>query len=356
MQESTYPANLFLGKGCFEMRERETPMLASHQVRIRNEAVGVCGTDVHIYHGEPGSAAVTPPVALGHEYAGEIVEIGDAVTSLAVGDRVTVDPNMYCGLCPPCRSGRKQHCERLVALGVNFDGGFARFSVAPEQQCYKLSPEVPFEVGAMAEPIACCLHGIDLIAIRPGESVLVVGGGTIGLIMVQLARLSGASTVVLSEPIAARRIIGLESGADAAVHPLKGSIADTLRAQTGGEGADVVIECVGRTAATQQAVAAAKPGGRVLLFSVPSADATYPLPLFDVFKKELKICGSFINPDTHQRAVNLLNRNRMRVEPLITHRFPLSQVEEAVLTQMSDASIKVVVLPQEEETTGGMNR
>ncbi len=348
MLEATYPANLFLGDGRFEMRDCEMPTLAPYEVRVRNMACGVCGTDVHIYHGEPGSAEVMPPVVLGHEYAGAVVEIGAAVTTLAVGDHVTMDPNINCELCESCRNGIKQHCEHMEALGVTCDGGFAKYSIAPERQCYKLAPELPFEVGAMAEPIACCLHGIDLIAIRPGESVLVVGGGAIGLIMVQLARLCGASTVVLSEPIAARRAIGLEVGADAAVHPLRGSIADTLRAQTGVDGADVVIECVGRTAATQQSIAAAKAGGRILLFSVPALDATYPLPLFDVFKKELKIMGSFVNPRTHQRAVNLLNHGRLNIDALITHRFPLAQVEEAIHMQMSDASIKVVVLPQEE--------
>ncbi len=347
MAESGYRANLFLGNHCFGLTDKEFPPLGPQDVRIKNMAAGVCGTAVHIYHGEEGSAAVTPPVALGHEYAGEVVALGRAVTQLALGDHVTVDPNMYCGLCDACREGRKQHCAHLVAVGVNMDGGFAQYSTVPQAQCYRLAPHVPFEVGAMAEPIACCLHGIDLVHIRPGEHVLVVGGGAIGMIMVQLAKLSGAATVLLSEPIASRRELALTIGADAVVDPLRASVTGALQALHGQDGADVVIECVGKTAATQQAVDAARPGARVLLFSVPGAGATYPLPLFDVFKKELKISGSFINPDTHQRAVNLLNHGRLQIAPLITHRLPLARVEEAIRTQMGDSSIKVMVMPQD---------
>jgi len=326
----------FLGEGRFELRSSELKPLLADEVRIRNMAAGICGTDVHIFQGGEGSAPVKPPIVLGHEYAGEVVEIGSNVSTLGIGDHVTVDPNIYCGLCGPCRSGRKHNCENLIGIGINFDGGFAQYSTVPERQCYFLKPDLPYEVGAMAEPIACCLHGIDLIHIRPGETVLIIGGGAIGLIMVQLARLSGAAVVTLSEPIAMRRAMGLQVGADNAVDPL--SIVDRV---------DVVIECAGCLEATEQAVVSAKAGGRVLLFSVPELHAKYPLPLFDVFKKELTIVGSFINPDTHQRAVNLLNQGRLQIQPIVTHRFPLRQVQDAVLAQMGNESIKVVVMPQD---------
>lgn len=197
----------------------------------------------------------------------------------------------------------------------------------------------------MAEPLACCLHGIDRVGILPGQSVCVIGGGAIGLMMVQLTRLSGAGFVALSEPVAMRREIGLSLGADFAFDPLSQDPAATLSARLGAEGVDVVIECVGNTAATRQAFAVAAQGAHVLLFSVPSVDATTPLPLFDVFHKELTIYGSLINPDTHQRAVNLINAGRIQMAPLITHRFPLDQVEEAILAQQGNESIKVLVKP-----------
>ena len=341
---STMKGAFFLGNREFEVRDMEKRPLAADEVRIRVMACGVCGTDVHIYHGEAGSAEVTPPVVLGHEYAGIVEEVGADVKGLVPGDHVAVDPNIYCGACTPCRDGKKQFCEHLQALGVTRDGGFAQYSAAPAAQCFKLAPELPFEAGAMAEPLACCLHGIDAAGIRPGSTVCVIGGGAIGL-LVQLARLSGAAKVILSEPVELRRSAGLSVGADLAVDPLREDLSARVREAAGKSGADVVIECVGNTAATRSAFEAAGFGATVLLFSVPAPTATVPLPLFDVYKKELAIRGSFINPDTHLRAVELLSAGRINVEPLITHTFGIGEMEQAIKMQMGGESIKVMVLP-----------
>lgn len=335
----------FLGEKKFELREMEQRPLAQHEVRIRVMACGVCGTDVHIYHGEAGSAEVKPPVVLGHEYAGVVEEVGAGVTELIPGDHVAVDPNLYCGECAACRDGKKQFCAHLQALGVTRDGGFAQCSVAPLAQCFKLAPQVSFEAGAMAEPLACCLHGIYAADISLGNTVCVVGGGAIGLLMVQLARLSGAAQVILSEPVEQRRKAGLAVGADLAIDPIHEDLAARVYEATGKTGVDVVIECVGNTAATSSAFKIADFGATVLLFSVPAPDATVPLPLFDIYKKELAIRGSFINPDTHLRAVELLNAGRICVEPLVTHTFGIDEMEQAIKTQMGTQSIKVMVLP-----------
>jgi len=337
--------NFFLGNKQFEVRELSLGPCGPDEVRIRNVAAGVCGTDIHIYHGEKGSADVKPPVVLGHEFSGIVEEIGSAVTTCKVGDLVTVDPNIYCGRCDACRNGKKQHCANLVAVGVNFNGGFAQGCKVPQSQVFSLPAGIDPEEAAFAEPLACCLHGIDLAQIRPGCSVCVIGGGTIGQIMVQLARLSGAGLVGLSEPFAKRREIALTLGADFVIDPMNEDPAESFRRQSGKDGADVVIECVGKTVATAQAFALAAKGATLLLFSVPSLDATYPLPLFDLFSKELKVIGSFINPDTHQRAVNLIASGRVHVKPLVTHRFPMGQVEEAIAMQQSSESIKVLVKP-----------
>ncbi len=339
-------ANFFLGNGRFEVRETELKTLSAHDVLIKNMAAGICGTDVHIYHGEEGSAAVKPPVVLGHEYSGIVEAVGCDVTVVAVGDRVTVDPNMYCGSCEYCRTGKKQLCRSMVAVGVNFDGGFAEYSLVPEGQCFRLSPDIPFEVGAMAEPLACCLHGIDLAEIRAGQHVLVIGGGAIGQIMAQLARLSGAAKVIVSEPIEMRRKIAVELGADGTIDPIHENVRERFHDLTGRDGAEVIIECVGKPAAIRQAMEAADKGAMLMLFSVPGTHDTFELPLFDIFKKELTIRGSMVNPDTHARAVELLNSGRLNIAPLITHCFPLEQVEDAIKMQMSSKSIKVLVKPQ----------
>ncbi|MBC5733121.1 zinc-dependent alcohol dehydrogenase family protein [Flavonifractor sp. DFI.6.63] len=333
----------FLGNGEFETRDMPEHPLAPHEVLIRVAACGVCGTDVHIYHGDKGSAAVTPPVVLGHELSGTVAAVGAQVTGLRVGDHVTVDPNCYCGACHYCRIGKKQLCTSLYAIGVNRDGGFAEYCYAPEAQCFLLAPDVPLEFGALGEPLACCIHGIDRAQIRVGDTVLVIGGGAIGLLMVQLAKLSGASQILLSEPVAMRRDIGLQLGADAAIDPIREDLSARIRDCTGVDGVDVVIECVGNTAATAQAFASAKRGATLLLFSVPKAGATHPLTLEDVYQKELKIVGSMINPDTHQRAVDMINQGRIQLAPIITHRFPVEQLKDAILMQMSSESLKVLV-------------
>ncbi len=337
--------NFFLGNGKFEVRDLGNLIPGPNDVLIRNMAAGVCGTDVHIYHGEEGSAAVTPPVVLGHEYSGVVEQVGSEVTAVKVGDHVTVDPNMYCGQCEYCRSGKKQLCKSMVAVGVNFNGGFAEYSLVPQAQCFRLDPAVPFEVGAMAEPLACCLHGIDLAEIKAGQNVLVIGGGAIGLIMAQLAHLSGAAKVIVSEPIQMRREIAMQIGADGVIDPINEDIRERFAQLTGRNGAEVVIECVGKPAAVRQALEAADKGAMIMMFSVPSPKDTMQLPLFDIFKKELTIRGSMVNPDTHDRAVALINSGRLQIEPLITHRFPLEQVEEAIKMQMGTESIKVLVKP-----------
>lgn len=339
-------SNYFMGNRRFEMRMGIAPSPGKKEVLVQVMSCGICGTDVHIYHGEPGSAEVVPPVVLGHEFAGIVVDVGEEVTLVKKGDHVTIDPNIYCGLCRPCRMGRKQNCEHLFALGVNANGGFAEYALCPETQCFLVNNDIPFDIAAMAEPLACVIHGIDRANILPGQNILVIGGGAIGQLMVQMAKLSGAGIVMLSEPIESRRHIGLTIGADYVLDP-KEDLCGQIAACTSGSGIDVIIECVGTQLAVKQAIASAGLGTTVLLFSVPRPNAEVSLPLFDVYKKELKIIGSIINPDTHQRAVNLINSKKLRIAELITHSFGLEDLEQGIHMQMSSESVKVIIHPQE---------
>ncbi len=338
-------ATYFLGEKKFEVRELPVPEVQETDVLIRVAACGICGTDVHIYHGSKGSTDVKPPVVLGHEFAGTVEKVGDKVTSVKPGDHVTVDPNRYCGTCHFCQMGKKQMCENLYAIGVNRDGGFAEYCLVPESQCYQLDKQVPLKYGAMTEPLACCIHGIDKANIQPGQTVCVIGGGAIGLLMIQLAKISGASKVILSEPVEMRRQIGMEVGAFGTIDPIHEDIKEQLNQLLGTKGADVVIECVGTPVAAEQAFLAADKGATILLFSVPKPDSTYHLHLEDVFQKELTIVGSMINPDTHGRAAALINSGVLKLEPIITHSFPVEQVEDAILAQQSAETIKVIVEP-----------
>lgn len=335
----------YLGNKTIEVRTRQLPEPEKDQVLLSVCACGVCGTDVHIFNGGKGSAEVTPPVILGHEFSGYVEKMGADVTGLEIGQLVTVDPNIYCGECPACRRGKKQMCRAMRAVGVNMDGGFADQCMVPASQCIPVPQGVEPEVAALTEPLACCLHGIDRVGLRPGENVLVIGGGTIGQMMVQLAKISGAAKVILSEPVAMRRELALSMGADGTIDPLHEDIALRLKELLDAEGADVVLECVGSPATAAQAICAAAKCGRVMLFGVPHPDAVLQTAMYPIFQKELTIMGSFVNPDTHSRAAALLKR--LNLSPLITHSFPIAQLDQAISKQTDVDSIKVLVSTRE---------
>jgi len=327
------------------VEDRPTPAPGPEDVLIRVASCGVCGTDSHIYEGE---FLVEFPVVPGHELSGTVVEVGQDVTHVGVGDRVTVDPNIVCGICRFCREGRVNLCQNLRAVGVNRDGGFAGYCVAPAKQVYLLPEGVSLEAGAFAEPLACCIHGMDRAALRPGEDVLIIGGGAIGQMMIQLCRSAGAGRILLSEPIARRREVGIASGASFVIDPLAEDVVAATRELTGG-GADLVIECAGTARTAEQAVAAARNGGRVLLFGVAPERATANLRPYEIFIRELTVMGSFVNPFTHRRAVEALAAGRVRTETLITHRYPVAQLADALAMSRSRDAIKVAVQPADGE-------
>jgi threonine dehydrogenase-like Zn-dependent dehydrogenase len=197
--------------GELHVREVEGQPPAGDELLVRMEACGICGTDRHILRGEYPARL---PVTLGHELAGEVVATGTEA-ALPAGTRIAVDPNIACGSCRECRRGDVCLCPRRVALGVDLDGGLAEYAVVPASQAYPLPPDVPAEWAALCEPLACCLRGLDRVGIRPGMSVAVLGGGVIGQLMVQLARLAGAITIILATRQAGRRALAESLGATA---------------------------------------------------------------------------------------------------------------------------------------------
>ena len=332
-------AAVYHGVGEIEIMERPMPVPGPGDVLVRVAACGVCGTDHHIYHGE---FATRPPLIIGHEYAGVVEAVGEGVTDLAPGMQVAIDPNISCGICRPCRRGQVHMCRNLMALGVDMDGGFAEYSLTPRAQCYRLPEGVSLLVGAMVEPVACCVHGIDLSGICAGDTVAVIGGGAIGQILAQLARLQGAGLLVLSDPVASRREMALRLGADAVLDPT----ADEPLAAGGAleGGADVVIEAVGSARTTAQAIDWAAPGATVLWFGVTPPGDTVPVEPNRVFEKELTIRGARINPHTHERALALLASGRVTVEALITQQIFLEALPDLLADGAPD-QIKTVVSP-----------
>ena len=220
---------VFYGKHDLRVEESAKPAVGKRDVLINVKACGVCGTDVHIYEGDKGAADVTPPTILGHEFAGVVEAVGSDVAGFKPGDRVCIDPNHPCGCCEPCRDGINHYCEHMTGYGTTVNGGFAEYCSVDMQQVYKLGDHTSFEQGAMTEPVACCLHGIDMCNIKPGSTVVVIGGGMIGLLMMQLAKNAGATKVVLLEPVEGKREVALKLGADLAIDSIHEDVPARLK-------------------------------------------------------------------------------------------------------------------------------
>ncbi len=325
-------------------REVKKPEAGPDELLVRVEACGVCGTDRHLFHGE---FPCTPPVTLGHEFSGIIEQVGSAVSGFSVGDRVTGDPNIACGRCSHCVNGRVNLCRNLTAIGIHRDGGFADYVIIPHKQAFPLPADLDPMHGAFCEPLACCLHGIDLAEIKAGSSVVVLGGGVIGLLTVQLARLAGATTVILVTRQASRRSLAEELGATASVDPNAG---DVIAQIAGGHGlvpggVDVVLECAGVAETVVQATKLVRPGGTAVILGVMAQGERVEIEPFDLLFREVKLVTSFLNPFTHRRAADLIASGRIEVEKLISRKVSLEEAPEVVRQLPQPGEVKVLVVP-----------
>lgn len=332
----------FYEKGKIVVEDVPVKKPDDHEVLIRVKYCGVCGTDVHIFQGEKGSAEVDPPVTLGHEFSGDVVEVGKNVTKVKAGDKVSADPNTYCGKCYFCANGKKHLCVDMKGLGTARDGAFAEYITVPEETVYVAADHLSYEAAAMTEPLSCCLHGMDLADIRTGDTVLIIGAGNIGLLMVQLAKAAGADKVIASEPNEHRRAKAKLLGADICVDPLTDDM-EAIIAKEKIQNIDKVIDCAGLTSTGEDAVRFAGKGATVVLFGLTGPDDVMGLKPFEVFKKELTIKGSFVNPDTFERAGRLLANGRVKVEDIITGIIPLDDIQEMFESRLYAKDGKVLI-------------
>jgi 2-desacetyl-2-hydroxyethyl bacteriochlorophyllide A dehydrogenase len=311
------------------------------EVLVKVEACGVCGTDVHIVDGTSRS---TPPVVIGHEYAGIVTDVAKGTAGVVVGQHVGIDPNISCGACFYCRRGLVHLCSNLRALGVDIDGGMAEYSIVPVKQTYALPHEMAPELSAFIEPVSCAIHGIDLARIRSGDTVVILGGGTIGLIMLQLARNAGAARLIIVEPVAHKRAIAHELGADVVLDPSTTDIQSALSDLTH-VGADVVIECIGKPQTMELAIELVRRGGLVEFFGVCPIGEKIAIEPNAVYFKELTIVGSYVNPHTFDRSIAMLQSGRVRIDKFQLDKFPLDGVHEALRYQREGKTIKSIIEP-----------
>lgn len=334
-------AAVFYGKGDLRVEERDLPQLKQDEALVRVHACGICGTDAHIFSGDEGAAETPAGTVLGHEFAGEIVAVGDAVTGFSVGDRVCIDPNKLCNECYYCKSGVGHFCESMIGIGTTVDGGFAEYCVVPASQVYCFPQELSYEAAAMTEPVSCCLHGIDLCNIRPGSTVAVLGCGMIGLLMLQLARLSGASMLIAIEPIEQKRKVAIELGADYAFNPMEDDFMEQLSKVT--NRIETVIECVGRTNTVGMAIEIAGNASTVMLFGLTAPGDEVAVKPFTLFKKEITLKASYINPYTFTRALDLISSGKIDVSSMIYAKRPLEELPEILADPRKRAAGKYVI-------------
>jgi L-idonate 5-dehydrogenase len=303
-------------------------------VLIRNRRVGICGSDLH-YHEHGYCAAFVPdrPFVLGHELAGEVAALGEGVTGVRPGERVTVNPARSCRECEDCRGGRPNLCRRTIMLGSAStrpptDGAMAEFVCVRADQCHALPAALDDGLGALIEPLAVALHAIRRAGGVAGRRTLIVGGGTIGLLVALTARAYGAPVVVVTDVVAARRTRARERGADAALDPRAPDLAEQARTLAG-DGFDVVLEASGARAALRQAFDLVRPGGTLVQIGTLGTEDV-PLPANQLMVREINYVGSMRYGPVFDEAIRLAASGRIHLRPLISAVFPLAECAAAM--------------------------
>ena len=310
------------------------------EVVVQVAASGLCGTDLHIYRNEYMSDF---PVIPGHEFGGVIAEVGQDVTSFRPGDRVVVDPNLYCGHCYFCRNEQSNHCLNWEGIGITRPGSFAEYVAAPARACYRLPDNLSDAQAAYVEPVACVVHSLKRIRIWPGDEILIFGAGPMGLLLVQALRHMGASLVVVVEKQPDRLALASHMGASATVLSCPDQ-AEALR-ELAPYGFGVVVDATGVPAVIEQAFQYLKPRGQYLQFGVAPKDARISLSPYDLFQHDWTVVGSFALCYTFQPAIAWLSSGILQVESLISHTLPLTEFPAALQAFAAGRTMKVHLRP-----------
>jgi 2-desacetyl-2-hydroxyethyl bacteriochlorophyllide A dehydrogenase len=312
----------------------DDPVPGPSDVVVRVAACGLCGTDLHILQGE---FAPTLPIVPGHEFAGEIVAVGGRVAGLAVGDQVAVDPSLYCHECHYCRLGRNNLCERWAAIGVTVPGGAAEYAAAPAANCVKLPPHVRTQDAALIEPLSCAVRGYDILRSRLAAHVLIYGSGTMGLMMMELAKRTGAATVdivdVNVERLATAKALGCSAAAVS---------ADEIERSRGW---DVVIDATGNAEAIQDGLGRVGKGGTFLQFGVADYAARAVIEPYRIYNQEITITGSMAVLHSYERAAELFAGGVLDPEVFISDRLPLADYAAALDRFRAGKGRKIQITP-----------
>lgn len=310
----------------FEIQDRPNPVVPPDHVLIQVKACGICGSDVHGMTGSTGRRL--PPIIMGHEAAGEIVEVGSAVTNFFTGDRVTFDSTVYCGSCRFCREGRINLCSQRQVLGVSCgdyrrDGAFAEFVAVPERILYKLPDEITFEQAAMVEAVSVAVHAVERTPLKLNATAAVIGSGMIGLLVVQALRVAGCSKVIAIDLDPERLHLATQLGATHTLHANAPDVVEQVNSLSSGEGVDAAFEVVGISAGLETAVKVVRKGGSVTL--IGNLSPQVELPLQAVVTRELTLIGSCASAGEYPVCLDLIASGRINVTEFISATPPLQE-------------------------------
>lgn len=313
-------------------------------VLVEVEAASICGTDVHVL-GDPPGFIGTKGIILGHECVGTVKQVGIGVEGFKAGDRVVLVPNLPCGYCESCRRGKANMCNNERVMGVTCDGVFARYFVAPEIALTKIPDDMPRDLAVFAEPVKCVMGAMDWVRVLPGESVLILGGGPIGLYFTMLMKANGAGKVIVSEPSKYRAEYARACGADLVVNPIEENLHEVVLRETDGNGVDIAADAVG--VLIKDAIECTCKGGRVVLMGQNGA-VNETICQNDIVSKGLSIYGNYIGNYIMSRTVKMLEAGVIPVEKIITHQLPLSRFEEGLEAMRNGTGLEVILYPDED--------
>lgn len=344
MTKPTMYAAVFEGNGVLRVQETEIPTIrSSDEVLLRVTAAGICGSDLHILHVPQGQRG-DPGTILGHEFSAIVADVGNHVTSIQIGDHVTVEPNIPCGICPECRSGHENLCRNASNIGQWRNGGFAEYCVVPESQIHKIPQTLSAKCAALAEPVACVMNGMMKLHPQPYEKVVLFGGGPIGLIFLRLLKMYGVQHVAVCEMMESRRKDAARLGADVVIDPSKEGWQQELLFRWNAA-PDIAIDAVGAGTVLEQAIQVTKSGGKILIFGQNLTQISSIRP-GDINRKELTILSALAVHRSFPAAIAMLENPDSRLEEIVTHEFPLCEINKGIELMRSRQAGKIIIYPR----------
>jgi len=338
-------AVVFVSDGKMEATHLPEPELCRDEVVIKVLGCGVCGTDVHIFHGDL-KEGVVPPVVLGHEIVGEIVAVGQGVTQWTAGQTVAVDPVVSCGRCEFCQTGRPNLCAASTIIGYSRHGGYAEYTAVPASHIVAISPTVGLKGGILVETLACVLNGYERLGFEAGRTAMILGAGAVGLLWNQMLKHSPSTYLIQTEPVAYRRKIAAELGADLVIDPSSEDVTERVREALAG-GVDYIVDASGNPEAVEEAIPLVRKGGTFMIFGVCPKGSEIRLDPHEVYQREMRIIASKMPPRKLNQAARLLESGKINYERIVTTVRGLKDVVEAIhlFTEGRDRNVKMAISP-----------